>query len=101
MGSSEHEEHLAVSRFRAIECRRSMVRAVNMGVLRGDRRNGRSAQAETASDQPGRPPTRGVDHQRKMQRAEEWPVSEWHQSNRWGILKAIVPIDTRFQLLCR
>jgi apolipoprotein N-acyltransferase len=28
----EHEEHLAVSRFRAVECRRSLVRAVNMGI---------------------------------------------------------------------
>jgi apolipoprotein N-acyltransferase len=32
MGTSEHEEHLAVSRFRAIETRRSLVRAVNMGI---------------------------------------------------------------------
>jgi apolipoprotein N-acyltransferase len=31
-GTQEHEEHLAVSRFRAVECRRSLVRAVNMGV---------------------------------------------------------------------
>jgi len=32
MGTSEHEEHLAVSRFRAVETRRSLVRAVNMGI---------------------------------------------------------------------
>jgi apolipoprotein N-acyltransferase len=31
-GSSEHEEHLAISRFRAIEARRAVARAVNMGV---------------------------------------------------------------------
>lgn len=31
-GTQEHEQHLAVSRFRAIECRRALVRAVNMGV---------------------------------------------------------------------
>jgi apolipoprotein N-acyltransferase len=31
-GTSEHEEHLAICRFRAIECRRSVVRAVNMGI---------------------------------------------------------------------
>lgn len=30
--TQEHEEHLAVSRFRAIECRRSLVRAANMGI---------------------------------------------------------------------
>lgn len=31
-GSCEHEEHLAICRFRAIECRRSIARAVNMGI---------------------------------------------------------------------
>lgn len=31
-GTEEHEEHLAICRFRAIEARRSVVRAVNMGV---------------------------------------------------------------------
>ncbi len=31
-GSSEHEEHLAISRFRAIETRRALARAVNMGI---------------------------------------------------------------------
>ncbi|HZU36260.1 MAG TPA: apolipoprotein N-acyltransferase [Gemmataceae bacterium] len=31
-GSSEHEEHLALCRFRAIECRRALARAVNMGI---------------------------------------------------------------------
>ena len=40
-GSCEHEEHLAVSRFRAIECRRAMVRAVNMGVSAVIDSNGR------------------------------------------------------------
>jgi apolipoprotein N-acyltransferase len=31
-GTEEHEQHLAMCRFRAIECRRSVVRAVNMGI---------------------------------------------------------------------
>ena len=31
-GTSEHEQHLAICRFRAVECRRSMARAVNMGI---------------------------------------------------------------------
>jgi apolipoprotein N-acyltransferase len=31
-GTAEHEEHLAICRFRAIECRRSFARAVNMGI---------------------------------------------------------------------
>jgi apolipoprotein N-acyltransferase len=31
-GTEEHEEHLAICRFRAIEARRSVVRSVNMGI---------------------------------------------------------------------
>ena len=31
-GTEEHEQHLAICRFRAIETRRSIVRAVNMGI---------------------------------------------------------------------
>jgi apolipoprotein N-acyltransferase len=31
-GTSEHEEHLAICRFRAIECRRAVARSVNMGI---------------------------------------------------------------------
>jgi apolipoprotein N-acyltransferase len=31
-GTAEHEEHLAICRFRAVECRRAVGRAVNMGV---------------------------------------------------------------------
>lgn len=32
IGSSEHDEHLAICRFRAVECRRSIARSVNMGI---------------------------------------------------------------------
>lgn len=32
LGTEQHEQHLAVCRFRAIETRRSIVRAVNMGI---------------------------------------------------------------------
>jgi apolipoprotein N-acyltransferase len=31
-GTEEHEQHLATCRFRAVECRRTVVRAVNMGI---------------------------------------------------------------------
>jgi len=47
--TSEHEEHLAVSRFRAVECRRALCRAVNMGisaVIDGNGRVRRSAGAD-------------------------------------------------------
>jgi apolipoprotein N-acyltransferase len=32
VGSAEHDEHLAICRFRAVECRRAVARAVNMGI---------------------------------------------------------------------
>src|SRR5262249_38797935 len=32
MGTSEHEEDLAICRFRAVECRRAVARSVNMGI---------------------------------------------------------------------
>jgi apolipoprotein N-acyltransferase len=31
-GTEQHEQHLAIARFRAVEARRSLVRAVNMGI---------------------------------------------------------------------
>src|SRR5262249_13540143 len=31
-GTEEHEVHLAICRFRAVECRRAVARAVNMGI---------------------------------------------------------------------
>src|SRR5262245_21780359 len=31
-GTAEHEQHLAICRFRAVECRRAVARAVNMGI---------------------------------------------------------------------
>ena len=40
-GSSEHEEHLAICRFRAIESRRAVARAVNMGISAVIDSNGR------------------------------------------------------------
>ena len=49
-GSAEHEEHLAVSRFRAIECRRAMVRSVNMGVSAVIDGNGRVLQPKQFPD---------------------------------------------------
>jgi apolipoprotein N-acyltransferase len=92
-GSSEHEEHLAVSRFRAIECRRAMVRAVNMGVSALIDGNGRVLKPKLHPDT--NPPVWVV--QEEMLRIPDLPISEWHQfKQKAGILKATVPIDTRF-----
>lgn len=45
-GTSEHEQHLAICRFRAVECRCPVVRSVNMGVSAVIDGNGRVLQPE-------------------------------------------------------
>jgi apolipoprotein N-acyltransferase len=92
-GSSEHEEHLAVSRFRAIECRRAMVRAVNMGVSAVIDSNGRILKPQEV---PGmEPPLWRVTP--GLVGYPELPISEWHDyKKKSGILRAVVPIDRRF-----
>jgi apolipoprotein N-acyltransferase len=92
-GSSEHEEHLAVSRFRAIECRRSMVRAVNMGVSAVIDGNGRVLKPTLV---PGTAPPVWLVSEDKL-RIPDLPQSQWHEfKQKAGILKATVPIDSRF-----
>ena len=96
-GTSEHEEHLAICRFRAVECRRSVVRAVNMGVSAVIDGNGRVLRPElvrcdgdnciwqVAGDHPG-----------------PLPVSDWSQFKKVaGVLIATVPIDSRSSLYAR
>ena len=71
-GTEEHEEHLAICRFRAIECRRSVVRAVNMGI--------------SAVIAP-------------QGRVIALPAAEWSQSKGVeAIVSAVVPIDRRAAL---
>src|SRR5262249_51089874 len=52
-GTSEHEEHLALCRFRAVECRRSVVRSVNMGISAVIDSNGRVLAPETVGEDDG------------------------------------------------
>jgi apolipoprotein N-acyltransferase len=52
--SAEHELHLAASVFRAVECRRSLVRAVNTGISAIVDSNGRIV--EVAGAKPGQSP---------------------------------------------
>lgn len=68
-GTEEHEEHLAICRFRAIETRRSVVRAVNMGI-------------SAVIDPDGR--------------VIALPGDTWSGSKKMeGVVVAEVPIDTR------
>lgn len=68
-GTEQHEQHLAISRFRAIEARRSLVRAVNMGI-------------SAVIDPDGR--------------VVALPGDSWAQSKQMsGVVVATVPIDRR------
>src|SRR5205085_7228468 len=71
-GTSEHEEHLAISRFRAVECRRALARAVNMGISAVIDGNGRVVAL---------------------------PAATWADSKKMAaVVTAAVPIDTRGSL---
>lgn len=74
-GSSEHEEHLAICRFRAVECRRAVVRAVNMGI-------------SAVIDGSGR--------------VTALPAQDWSSSKKIAtVLTAAVPLDQRRSLYAR
>jgi apolipoprotein N-acyltransferase len=119
-GTSEHDEHLAICRFRAIESRRSVARAVNMGITALIDSNGRVVRPITIP----RPehlalcgtvaPTGTLAALPWMQLAHaqtvapvwcvpdatdqqrELPLEEWKQfKKRAGILLARIPIDQR------
>lgn len=74
-GTEEHEQHLAICRFRAIETRRSVVRAVNMGISAIIDPNGQ------VIAQPG----------------ETWAKSKKVEA----VVRGVVPIDTRTTLYAR
>jgi apolipoprotein N-acyltransferase len=74
-GTAEHEQHLAICRFRAVETRRSIVRAVNMGI-------------SAVIDPDGR--------------VIALPGDSWATSKKVeGVVRAMVPIDTRTTLYAR
>jgi apolipoprotein N-acyltransferase len=74
-GTSEHEEHLAICRFRAIECRRAIGRAVNMGISAVIDGNGRVVAL---------------------------PGPNWRQSKKVAaVLTSNIPIDRRTSLYAR
>jgi len=88
-GTSEHEEHLAISRFRAIECRRAIAKSVNMGISAVIDGNGRILR-------PDEMPPPEEPHTWKITGAEELPVAEWASYKKTaGVLLAQVPIDNR------
>jgi apolipoprotein N-acyltransferase len=96
-GTCEHEEHLALCRFRAIETRRSIARAVNMGISAVVDGNGRVLQ-----------PREAYHYAQDMHRWEvpadasllpELPQSQWADFKKvQGVLTATMPIDRRTSL---
>ncbi len=103
-GSSEHEQHLAICRFRAIECRRSVLRSVNMGVSAVIDGNGRVLQPELLG--VAHPPPEVEMSEEKCPRVwdvspqgggkRSLPVSQWHEFKKvQGVLLATVPLDNR------
>jgi apolipoprotein N-acyltransferase len=84
-GTEEHEQHLAICRFRAVEARRSVVRAVNMGV-------------SAVIDPDGRVVAlpRRIEIDGKTASLSEHPLTGWSASKKvQGVVVAAVPIDTR------
>src|SRR5262249_16684646 len=108
-GTSEHEEHLAICRFRAIECRRSVARAVNMGVSAIIDPNGRvlppqelgTFRVPAGGDGAGMLIHNwGVDERSCWNR--DMPVSEWAKFKKVaGVLEAVIPVDDRTSLYAR
>jgi apolipoprotein N-acyltransferase len=91
-GTSEHEEHLAISRFRAVECRRSLVRSVNMGISAVIDGDGRVLAPSSASEESA-PYNWLLDVENNR---AALPVSHWSQFKKVnGVLTATIPIDHR------
>lgn len=101
-GTSEHDEHLAICRFRAVECRRAVARSVNMGISAIIDSNGRVLKPQELP-RPG--PHVGPDfHVWSVpgDGAAELPVSQWHDYKKVaGVLLTTVPIDERVSFYAR
>jgi apolipoprotein N-acyltransferase len=93
-GTSEHEEHFALCRFRAVEARRAVARAVNMGISGVIDGNGRVQAPEFM----GR--YEGISIWAINGTKDGWTptlaVSDWKYFKKTpGVLTAIIPIDSR------
>jgi apolipoprotein N-acyltransferase len=94
-GTFGHDQHLAICRFRAVECRRSVVRAVNMGISGIIDSNGRVLSPEVT--------TQGDKILWTVpDKAEALPVGRWHTFRvQPGVIVGRVPIDTRTSMYPR
>ena len=91
-GSSEHDEHLAICRFRAIECRRAVARSVNMGISAVIDGNGRVLAPKVVGREDGAL-LWDLD---KSAASAELPVERWGEFKKVpGVLFATIPLDDR------
>jgi apolipoprotein N-acyltransferase len=95
-GTSGHDQHLAISRFRAIENRRAVCRSVNMGISAVIDGNGRVLAPRAI---------KSIDNidiweiSAGQEKQMELPVSRWPEFKQvQGVLLASVPIDHRTSL---
>jgi apolipoprotein N-acyltransferase len=95
-GTSEHEEHLAICRFRAVECRRSVARAVNMGVSALIDGNGRVLRPVAVVTDEG---ARVWKVDGCGEEAQALPAGQWREYKKVsGVLLATIPLDDRTSL---
>jgi apolipoprotein N-acyltransferase len=102
-GTSEHDEHLAICRFRAVECRRSVARSVNMGISAIIDGNGR-VRRSFEFVQPNAKTDLDSRSWRKVTYpgSPELPVSRWGEYKKVsGVLLAVIPVDDRVSLYAR
>ena len=91
-GTFGHDQHLAVARFRAVECRRSIVRAVNLGISAIIDSNGRvlASEREMHGD---------FAVWRVTDPATALPLSQWPSYRvQPGVVVGHVPLDDRASL---
>lgn len=95
-GTSGHDQHLAISRFRAIENRRAVCRSVNMGISAVIDGNGRVLEPRTLMTSDN---VKIWEIPAREGPAANLPMSRWSEfKNVQGVLLASVPIDHRTSL---
>jgi apolipoprotein N-acyltransferase len=95
-GTSEHDQHLALCRFRAVETRRAVGRAVNMGVSAVIDSNGRVLAPELVSEDETIPVWEVPENPVSL------PTGRWHEFKQVaGVVVGRVPIDARASVYAR